>query len=114
MALVDYIHGRLTCPRCGMQQQIDVQFWYGEPRQHPYAMGDEMRWAPVTAEGLRFKKVVADGMVATPCERCQLGRDTDEEWNCYVHIDNNRIVKISNSDGNIDFGGEVFVVLADS
>lgn len=97
------------CPRCKAKVVTDVQFKFGSMWQYRYALGDTIRWGANNEGTPGRERVVADGASDSPCPSCGFAGD----WDFYVFIEHDRIVRVSEADGSLDFvrHGRVFLDL---
>jgi hypothetical protein len=78
---------------------VGVQFKYGATWQYQYAMGDRLRWGANDTGVPGRKTVVADGAADARCPSCEY----DGDWDFYVFIERDRIVRVAPADGSYDF-----------
>jgi hypothetical protein len=88
--------------------EIPIQFKYGKVWQLKYKVGDDLQWGANIIGKRGAKHVVVDG-VAEKCPNCQ----HDDEWNVYIHIENDRLSYVENANGRFDFArsGSNYIVL---
>ena len=124
MGLFNVLTGSAACPSCGRVGTVRAQFKYGHTRQLEYRMGQTLQWSgdyqrvpprrmnDVGVPGRRY--VVVDAIAETDCSSCGYGPSPDE-WNLYVFLQGDRIVKLETADGSYDFlnAGQTFIVLED-
>jgi hypothetical protein len=103
------VSATLKCPACGLDVTVPVQFKFGNTRQLHYEVGDILRWGGNDIGDRGKRRVVIDGVVAGRCPKCMY----DDEWNVYVHVENDRIVRVESATGEFDFvtAGLNFIVL---
>jgi len=89
----------VTCPRCHVAASKHVQFKYGHLWQHRYAIGDRVTWGARDAGRSGRALVVVDGAADSACDAC--GYDGD--WDFYVFVDNDVVVRVEPADGRYDF-----------
>ncbi len=128
MGLFNTVHIQQACPACGQLVGRELQFKYGETRQHSYQVGDALKWGgsdykykhpraqrQVLNSGAwggndvgepGHKVVVVDAM-SSACPNC--GADGDYE----VLIEDNKIVFAQPASGRYDFSpnNETYLVL---
>lgn len=90
-----------ACPRCHVAASKHVQFKYGHLWQHRYAIGDRVTWGARDAGRSGRAHVVVDGAADSSCDAC--GYDGD--WDFYVFIDGDVVVRVEPADGRFDFLG---------
>jgi hypothetical protein len=108
MGAFNTVSGTVPCPSCGAVVDVEVQFKYGNTWQFAYKIGEKLRWGGLDVGGPGLGHVVVDGVVEQICPKCAL-----DEWEVYVHVENDRIIRIENANGRYDFiklGSSYFVV----
>lgn len=90
---------RATCPQCQAKVSIRVQFKFGSTWQYRYVVGDVLRWGGNDVGTPGREHVVADGAADSPCPVCGYA----DEWDFYVFIDRDRLIKVTCADGAYDF-----------
>ncbi len=99
MSAYNIVHTTAACSRCGTAVPASVQFKFGDTSQCNYAVGDAVRWGGNDNGKPTSGLVAVDGVAALSCGACGKA----EERDFYVWIDNNKIVRVAESDGTIDF-----------
>lgn len=99
MGVFNNLTAPLQCPHCGASTRVDVQFKYGNTWLLDYGLGERLRWGGNDIGEPGKRHVVVDGAVATPCASCGHG----EEWDAYVHVENDVLTLVENADGRFDF-----------
>jgi hypothetical protein len=73
MAMFNYLILNITCPRCGVEAEMEAEFRFGLRDLTHYRLGDRLRW---------------DGMgVKTPATRPQEGNYNDEAYTVCPHCE---------------------------
>lgn len=88
-----------TCPRCRTVVSIGVQFKFGATRQYRYALGDALLWGINDIGIPGQERIVADGAAESACPACGF----DGDWDFYVFIERDRIIRVTQADGTHDF-----------
>ena len=98
MGLFNTVETRVSCP-CGNEENLEVQFRYGDVYQHHYQVGDVIQWDPKTpstnvgAPG--HSKVVVEGFKLCPvCEA---------ELEFEIWLEKDKIVAVKPATGVYDF-----------
>jgi len=109
MGAFNTVKAHVQCPCCSEHVQIGVQFKYGDTRQHEYELGDMIRWGGNDIGVPRRRAVVIDGVADSPCPTC----GHDSEWNFYVFVNDDRIVRVAPANGTHDFAtaGHTYIEL---
>jgi len=109
MSAFNIVWTMAICPSCEQRVRIGIQFKYGDTWQHEYEVSQELRWGGNDIGEPGKKRVVLDGVAGTPCPSCTY----DEEWNFYVIVENDRIVRVEPATGKYDFAktGRTYIVL---
>lgn len=110
MSAYNTVSVKLKCPVCGSDVTVPVQFKYGNTWQFHYDIGETLRWGGNDIGERGKKRVVVDGVVAGKCPNCSY----DGEWNAYIHVENDRVVRVENATGEFDFvaAGSNYLVIA--
>jgi hypothetical protein len=87
------------CPRCNQEVGVVAQFKFGSVWQHEYRLGEELRWGGNDVGTPGIHHAVVDGVAETECPSC----GHDDEWNLYVHVESDRLVKVETATGEHDF-----------
>ena len=100
-----------TCPQCRAQVSVAVQFKFGATWQYRYVVGEVLRWGGNDVGRPGRVRVVADGAADSACPVCGYAGD----WDFYVFIERDRIVRVSEADGTHDFvrAGMTYLELGD-
>ena len=99
MGAFNMVKTQATCPACGQIVEIAVQFKYGDTWQHTYKISQPLRWGGNDVGKPGKAWVVVDGVAETPCPHCGF----DDEWNFYVFLVEDRIVRVEPATGEYDF-----------
>jgi len=100
-----------SCPRCRAKVLIGVQFKFGATWQYRYVVGDVLRWGGNDVGTKGRMRVVADGAADSACPACGYAG----EWDFYVFIERDCIVRVTEADGTYDFvrAGSTYMELGD-
>ena len=88
-----------TCPQGQAKVSVGVQFKFGSTWQYRYILGDALHWGSNDIGTPGHERVVADGAADSSCPAC--GYEGD--WDFYVFIERDRIVRVTQADGTHDF-----------
>lgn len=99
MSAYNTVSARLTCPNCGAEVLVSVQFKFGNTWQFHYHVGDRLQWRGNDIGKPGNRRLVVDGVVADSCPQCGY----DAEWNVYVYVEGDRVTSIQNATGEFDF-----------
>lgn len=99
MGAFNLVKTQATCPACDQTIEIAVQFKYGDTWQHTYKISQPLRWGGNDVGKPGKAWVVVDGVAETPCPLCGF----DDEWNFYVFLIEDRIVRVEPATGAYDF-----------
>jgi len=95
------VTGEAVCPACGTSVSVCAQFKYGDKWQFEYSIGDTLRWGG-NDEGVPGRRsVVVDAIASSPCPEC----GSVEEWNLYLFVECDRLIRLKTADGTHDFVG---------
>ena len=113
MSAFNTVFASAECPKCCVHCDVSIQFKFADCWQHRYRLGDELAWGGNDRDcrKAKGKDVVVDGICESPCPHC----GSDDEWNIYVFIEGNRLVRVETADGRYNFleASELFIVLGD-
>jgi hypothetical protein len=99
MSAFNTVSADLVCPSCGASAAVTVQFKYGNTWQFHYSVGDILKWGGNDVGERGRRHVVVDGVVEGACPNCRVS----VEWDAYVHVKDDRIVRVAAADGEFDF-----------
>jgi hypothetical protein len=99
MGAFNLVKTQATCPACDQTIEIAVQFKYGDTWQHTYTISQPLHWGGNDVGKSGKAWVVVDGVAETPCPHCGF----DDEWNFYVFLVEDRIVRVEPATGEYDF-----------
>ena len=98
MGSFNTVRAEAACPHCGRTYPVVVQFKYGNTWQFEYEIGDAIRWGGNDIGERGARSVVVAGVAETRCT-CRF----DGEWEFYVYIEGDTVVRVVPSDGRYDF-----------
>ncbi len=106
MSAFNTVEGPVTCPKCGVAHDFEVQFKFGETWQHRYRVGDVLRWGGNDVGERGNKEVLVEG-IGGPCPSCGT-----EFLDFDVLIVDNRVTEVRLTTAPRPLGGDDgFVVL---
>lgn len=102
MGAYNTVRGHAACPRCGNNVEVVVQFRFGNVWQFEYELGDSIKWGGNAVGSAALPRVVVEGVAEAECRVCGFAN----EWNLYVHVERDRLVRIETANGAYDFAKE--------
>lgn len=99
MGAFNTVSGQTKCPKCSNTVEVLAQFKFGSVWQHKYHIGDLLEWGRNDRGKSGLKHVVVDAVIESACPRCGFAK----EWDLYLHIEHDRLVRLQEVNGEYEF-----------
>jgi hypothetical protein len=111
MGAFNTVVGKAICPKCKRHVRVIGQFKFGNVRQFSYRIGDMLGWGGNEIGRSGFQHVVVDAIAETNCPSCGFSG----EWDLYLHVQCDRLVRLETATGDHDFvrEGKNYCVLSE-
>ncbi len=109
MSAFNIVRGQTVCPSCSSMVEVVAQFKFGSVWQHEYRIGDQLQWGRNDRGKRGIHHVVVDAVTESDCPQCGISK----EWDLYLHIERDLLVRLELANGKYDFvqARENFIIL---